>query len=124
VSRRAARSEAADPAAPPAGASDLEADVVVAYGSRERLVVLPERSAEGLAADAHQLCALATARLDRPVRMALVGPAPGSTLREVLAELEVGLARCRISAAAVEVAEARAAPPAPAPEGAAAAMSA
>ena len=70
-------------------------DVVAVYGSRERLLALPERSAEALCADADQLCALATERLGRPVRMALLSPVPGAALAELLAELEVGLARCR-----------------------------
>ncbi len=80
-------------------------DVVAAYGPRERLVVLPEKSAGGLREDAAQLCALAGERLGLEVRMALVSPGRGRALRELLTELEVDLARCRASGAAVEVGE-------------------
>jgi hypothetical protein len=70
-------------------------DVVVEYGPRERLLVLPEESVDGLREGASRLCALAGDRLGRHVRMALAGfPAHGSSLRELLTELEIDLATC------------------------------
>lgn len=79
-------------------------DVVATYGSRERLVALPEQTAESFAAGAATLCRLGTARLGRQVRAALVEyPAHGSLFSELLAELEASLATCRASGATLTV---------------------
>ncbi len=80
-------------------------DVVAAYGPRDRLMALPEESAQRLSGDAAQLCELASARLRRQVRMALVTfPQDGQSLRELLTELEVDLATCRVNGIAVQLA--------------------
>lgn len=79
-------------------------DVVATYGSRERLVALPEQTTESFAAGAGALCRQATARLGRHVRAALVEyPAHGSLFSELVAELEAGLAACRAAGETVRV---------------------
>jgi hypothetical protein len=92
-------------------------DVVAAYGPRDRLMALPEESPQRLSGDAAQLCEPATARLGRQVRMALVTfPKDGKGLRELLTELEVDLATCRVNGIAVQLAGvpfARSAPQSP-----------
>jgi len=85
-------------------ASVTRFDAVCRYGSRERLVVLPEERAVGIGEGAEQLCAVAAARLGRHVRVALASyPAHGSSLHELLTQLEVGLATCRLRDVTVQV---------------------
>jgi len=79
-------------------------DVLGEYGLYERLMVLPEESASGIGEHATQLCAVATERLGRRVRMALATfPAQGSTLRALLTELEIDLAGCRMNDLMVQI---------------------
>jgi len=79
-------------------------DVVCEYGLYERLMVLPEESASSVGEGASRLCAVASERLGRTVRMALASfPAHGSTLRALLTELEIDLAACRANGVAVQV---------------------
>jgi hypothetical protein len=79
-------------------------DVVCEHGPCERLMVLPEESATSLVDGASQICALATERLGRHVRMALASfPEHGSTLRALLTELELDLTTCRVHGITVQV---------------------
>jgi hypothetical protein len=79
-------------------------DVVCEHGPCERLMVLPEESVASLVDGASQICALATERLGRNVRMALAGfPDHGSTLRALLTELELDLTTCRMHGITVQV---------------------
>jgi len=79
-------------------------DLVCEYGPCERLMVLPEESAANLLDGGSQICALATERLGRHVRMALASfPAHGSTLHSLLSELELDLSTCRTHGIAVQV---------------------
>jgi hypothetical protein len=79
-------------------------DLVCEYGPCERLMVLPEEPATSLVDGAMQICALATERLGRHVRMALASyPAHGSTLHALLTELELDLQTCRVHGIAVQV---------------------
>ncbi len=80
-------------------------DVVVAYAPRDRLLVLPEESVRAIGQDALNLCELASARLGRKVRMAMVGcPSDGTDLRELLIALEIDLSNCFTTGAVVQVA--------------------
>jgi hypothetical protein len=77
---------------------------VVAYGPNERLMVLPEESADSLTGAAGQLCDLATEYLTRQVRAALVSyPAHGRSLPGLLSSLEIDLAACRANQVVVTV---------------------
>jgi len=79
-------------------------DVVCEYGPCERLMVLPEESAASLVDGASRICALATERLGRDVRMALVSfPANGQTPHALLTGLELDLEACRVHGIAVKV---------------------
>lgn len=79
-------------------------DVLCEYGLSERLMVMPEESAADLGEHASQVCAIATDRLGREVRMALVAyPDNGSSLRSLLTELEIDLAMCRANGIAYQV---------------------
>ncbi|HLH68503.1 MAG TPA: hypothetical protein VKY90_05625 [Candidatus Dormibacteraeota bacterium] len=77
-------------------------DVVCAYGTRERLIVMPEEPSERVAAAAAHLCEVASDRLGCPVRMSVAGfPEDGSTLSELLLRLDQRLLRCRQTRATV-----------------------
>jgi hypothetical protein len=66
------------------------------HGSAERLLVLPELWADGFAEDAARLCALASGRVRRTARAALVTfPFDGTRAETLLTDLEAALARCR-----------------------------
>jgi hypothetical protein len=79
-------------------------DVVAAYGSRELLMVLPERTAEDAGEHAGQLCRLGSERLGCPVRIALAGfPGQGATLAQLLVALEADLATIRTAGGMVHI---------------------
>lgn len=66
------------------------------HGPAERLVVVPELWADGFAEDAARLCALASGRVSRTARAALVTfPFDGTRAETLIADLESALARCR-----------------------------
>jgi hypothetical protein len=66
------------------------------HGPAERLLVLPELWADGFAEDAARLCALASGRVRKTARAALVTfPFDGTRPETLLADLESALARCR-----------------------------
>jgi hypothetical protein len=79
-------------------------DVLCEHGPCELLMVLPEVPATSLVDGASRICALATERLGRHVRMALASfPAHGSTLHALLTELDLDLQTCRTLGIDVQV---------------------
>jgi hypothetical protein len=79
-------------------------EVVSEHGPLERLLILPELWADGFADDAARVCALATGRVRRTARAALVTfPFDGTRAETLLADLEASLARCRAGDALLAV---------------------
>jgi hypothetical protein len=79
-------------------------EVAAEHGAGERLLILPEIWADGYVETAGELCARAGGRVGRTVRASLVTfPFDGTRTDGLLADLELGLERCRAGDGLVNV---------------------